>query len=144
MKKGELRARRNALEAFWRQGLEGRKLLQEQTLLIDNYIRHYHKKCPKELRSRVAVVALGGYGRCEQFPFSDVDILLLHEPEVTEQLNVITETIFYPLWDAGLEVGHGVRTIEACLADADEDFFSRSLSSTPVFFAAANSCLASS
>ncbi|MFC1513145.1 [protein-PII] uridylyltransferase [Thermodesulfobacteriota bacterium] len=123
MKKGELRARRNALEAFWRQGLKGRKLLQQHTQLIDAYIRHYHEKCPAELRSRIALVALGGYGRCEQFPFSDVDILLLHEPEVTEQLSVITETIFYPLWDAGLEVGHGVRTIEACLADADQDFF---------------------
>ncbi len=123
MEKGELRARRDALEAFWRQGLEGRKLLQKQTQLLDKYIRHYHEKCPQELRSHITLVALGGYGRCEQFPFSDVDILLLHQPEVTEQLDIITETIFYPLWDAGLEVGHGVRTIEACLVDANKDFF---------------------
>ncbi|MDH3359463.1 MAG: [protein-PII] uridylyltransferase, partial [Desulfobulbaceae bacterium] len=123
MKQGELRARRNALEAFWRQGLKGRDLLEQHTQLIDTYIRHYHEKCPVELRSRIALVALGGYGRSEQFPFSDVDILLLHEPDVTDQLNVITETIFYPLWDAGLEVGHGVRTVEACLDDANEDFF---------------------
>ncbi len=123
MEQGELRARRNALESFWRQGLKGRKLLQQHTQLIDAYIRHYYEKCPAASRSRLALVALGGYGRCEQFPFSDVDILLLHEPEATEELAVVTETIFYPLWDAGLEVGHGVRTVDGCLADADKDFF---------------------
>ncbi len=123
MKKGELRARRDALESFWRQGLSGRDLLEEHTQLIDASIRHYYQGCPADLRDQIALVALGGYGRGELFPFSDVDILLLHTPEVSEALTPVAEAIFYPLWDAGLEVGHGVRSIDHCLADADEDFY---------------------
>ena len=123
MKKGELRARRGALESFWRQGINGRDLLKKHTQLIDASIRHYYQGCPPELRAQTALVALGGYGRSELFPFSDVDILLLHAPEVGNQLTTAVETVLYPLWDAGLEVGHGVRTVAQCLDDAEKDFF---------------------
>ncbi len=122
---GELRARRDALEHLWRRGTGGRDLLHEHSALIDNYVADCFRACP-EAQQGITLTALGGFGRRELFPFSDIDLLLLHRPEATEgQLQATTEAIFYPLWDAGLEVGHGVRTVAASLTTAEEDFFFR-------------------
>jgi [protein-PII] uridylyltransferase len=121
MKKGELRARRDALESLWKQGLSGPALLTRHTQLIDACLAQCFAGCPEALKG-VALVALGGYGRGELFPFSDIDLMVLYAPEAQERLDEVSEAVFYPLWDAGLEVGHGVRTPEACLADAGQDF----------------------
>lgn len=117
-----LKTRRDILEVLWRQGLSGRTLLQEHTQLIDTHLSQKFNLCP-EAQKGMALVAVGGYGRSELFPFSDIDLLLLHDPAVKNNLDAVTEAIFYPLWDAGLEVGHSVRTIKACLTDAKQDFF---------------------
>lgn len=118
----ELRAKRDALEYLWRQGLSGQALLHRHSQLIDDYLVSCFANCP-EAREGMSLVALGGYGRRELFPYSDIDLLLLHAPEVEDRLEAASEALFYPLWDAGLEVGHGVRTVDACLADARQDFF---------------------
>ncbi|PKN16737.1 MAG: [protein-PII] uridylyltransferase, partial [Deltaproteobacteria bacterium HGW-Deltaproteobacteria-3] len=118
----ELRAKRDALEYLWRQGLSGRPLLHRHSQLIDDYLAGLFNNCP-EATEGMSLVALGGYGRRELFPYSDIDLLLLHAPGSEDRLGVVTEALFYPLWDAGLEVGHGVRTLDACLADARQDFF---------------------
>jgi len=118
----ELRAKRDALEYLWRQGLSGQPLLHKHSQLIDDYLAGLFNNCP-EASENMSLVALGGYGRKELFPYSDIDLLLLHAPEAEDRLGPVTEALFYPLWDAGLEVGHGVRTIAACLADARQDFF---------------------
>ncbi len=122
MKKAELLARREALETLWKDGISGLALLEKNTELIDTHLRQCFNRCP-EASKGMAIVALGGYGRRELFPFSDVDLLLLHEAAPDEDIEKVAEAVFYPLWDAGIEVGHGVRTIEACMEDALEDFF---------------------
>ncbi|MDQ3501253.1 MAG: HD domain-containing protein [Actinomycetota bacterium] len=66
----------------------------------------------------VAVIAVGGYGRQEMCLYSDVDLLLLHEGRAPEEA---VRSILYPLWDAGLKVGHATRTVKATLAFARED-----------------------
>jgi [protein-PII] uridylyltransferase len=58
----------------------------------------------------VAVVALGGYARRELCPGSDIDILLLHDGWGRSDLESVVQQLVYPLWDAGLTVGHAVRT----------------------------------
>ena len=118
----ELRAKRDALEYLWRQGLSGQPLLHRHSQLIDDYLVSCFANCP-EAGEGMSLVALGGYGRRELFPYSDIDLLLLHTPESETRLGPVTQALFYPLWDAGLEVGHGVRTVDACLADARQDFF---------------------
>ena len=118
----ELRAKRDALEYLWRQGLSGHALLRQHSQLIDDYLGKAFANCP-EAQKGMALVALGGYGRRELFPYSDIDLLLLHTPEAEERLPVVTEALFYPLWDAGIEIGHGVRTLDSCLTDARQDFF---------------------
>ena len=63
--------------------------------------------------SEVAVCALGGYGRKELCPGSDIDVLLIHDAAV--DILPIAEKIWYPLWDAGLKLGHQVGTQEEIL-----------------------------
>ncbi len=58
---------------------------------------------------RIAIVAVGGYGRREQCRHSDVDVMLLVEDE--DASSDATQQVLYPLWDAGLKVGHSVRTV---------------------------------
>jgi len=67
---------------------------------------------------RVALVAIGGYGRGEQCLHSDVDLMLLHTGSVPAG---VVEAAFYPLWDAGLKVGHAVRSPREAVQAARED-----------------------
>jgi len=119
-----LRTRREILEVLWRQGLKGRALLGEHTQLIDQHLCQKFVDCP-ESASGMTLIAVGGYGRRELFPLSDIDLLLLYRPEAEAALAAVTQAVFYPLWDAGLEVGHSVRSVASCLLDAGNDFFFR-------------------
>jgi [protein-PII] uridylyltransferase len=71
----------------------------------------------------VALVAVGGYGRAELAPGSDLDVVLLHKgrPRNDAEVRALAERIWYPLWDAGLKLGHGVRTVKEALALAATD-----------------------
>lgn len=66
-----------------------------------------------------ALVAVGGYGRSELSPFSDVDLMVLHESKEPSDL---AAQVFRPLWDAGLRVGHSIRTVEEAARAAKESF----------------------
>ena len=60
----------------------------------------------------VALVAVGGYGRSELSPFSDLDLLLLHTAETPESYaGMIAERLWYPVWDSGLRIDHAVRSV---------------------------------
>lgn len=71
--------------------------------------------------ARISLIALGGYGRGELFPHSDLDLLVVCEGEQEELATRIVECVVYPLWDAGMAVGHAVRGIDETLQLALED-----------------------
>lgn len=120
----KLRAQRESLEELWKKGLSGQALLSEQSRLVDEFIaQHFNEAADENLSDSVALVALGGYGRRELFPYSDIDLLILYRPEAKEGMEKVANAVLYPLWDTGLDVGHGVRTVEECLIHAREDFF---------------------
>jgi [protein-PII] uridylyltransferase len=73
------------------------------------------------LPASICLAAVGGYGRGELFPGSDVDVLLLLPHEPTPEQQATLETWVQACWDVGLEIGHSVRTVEACIAEADAD-----------------------
>ncbi|CAL61506.2 [Protein-PII] uridylyltransferase (PII uridylyl-transferase) (Uridylyl-removing enzyme) (UTase) [Herminiimonas arsenicoxydans] len=74
-----------------------------------------------ELPPTAALIAVGGYGRGELFPYSDVDVLiLLHEPP-DAALQAKLEELIQLFWDLGLEIGHSIRTIDECLSEAAAD-----------------------
>ncbi|MEM6617778.1 MAG: [protein-PII] uridylyltransferase, partial [Pseudomonadota bacterium] len=70
---------------------------------------------------RMAVIAVGGYGRAEMAPFSDVDLLFLAPYKLTPWAESVVETMLYILWDLKLKVGHATRTVDECLRLAKGD-----------------------
>jgi len=119
-----LRAQRETLEELWEKGLSGQALLSEQSRLADEFIVQQFDTVPDAAATNsVALVALGGYGRSELFPYSDIDLLILFREDAKEEMEKVANAVLYPLWDTGLDVGHGVRTVEESLSFAKEDFF---------------------
>ena len=121
----ELHAQQAALEELWRQGLSGHELLRRHTTLVDDFLVDRFTASPaiQTNRGHIALIALGGYGRRELYPFSDIDLLLLHDWRSGKIMQEVSESILYPLWDAGFEVGHSVRGIKDAIRFAGEDFF---------------------
>jgi len=74
-----------------------------------------------DVSHRMAVVAVGGYGRRELCPHSDVDLLFLHGYKIDRFVESMTEWMLYPLWDLGLDVGHSVRNIKETIRFAGSD-----------------------
>ncbi|NBZ88553.1 [protein-PII] uridylyltransferase [Rhodobacteraceae bacterium CYK-10] len=70
---------------------------------------------------RLAVLAVGGFGRAEMAPQSDVDLLFLYPLKITARAESIIETMLYILWDLKLKVGHSSRTVKDCLRLGRED-----------------------
>jgi [protein-PII] uridylyltransferase len=75
--------------------------------------------------SSCAVIALGGYGRRELAPFSDVDILFLHAGRLSKGVKQFVERVLYLLWDMGLTVGQSFRSTSECVTMARSDLHSR-------------------
>ena len=101
--------------------------LHEHTELLDEYFRESYARSRvgpqmRMERNPCAFVALGGYGRREQCLRSDVDLLLLFRRQVPDGADELVREIVYPLWDAGLEVGHATRSLGECLQLAGKDF----------------------
>jgi len=69
----------------------------------------------------LALVAVGGYGRGELAPHSDLDLVLVSDEDGSEQLGRVAEQLWYPLWDSGATVDHSVRTLPDMVAAADAD-----------------------
>src|SRR5918997_4890085 len=104
--------------------VRGRELCRALAVATDALIRELWDAAASSLRTRrrsaVALVAVGGYGRGELAPQSDIDVLLVHEGKV-DGLEAAATALWYPLWDAGLKLGHAVRSFDDQLALAGED-----------------------
>src|SRR6056297_1386724 len=83
---------------------------------------HLHPLANPTESERIAIFAVGGYGRGEMAPFSDVDLLFLTPYKVTPWAESVIESTLYILWDLRLKVGHSSRTIRDCLRLGAEDF----------------------
>jgi [protein-PII] uridylyltransferase len=100
---------------------------------MDVLIEHlYELACTKiraehgELVAKVSLLALGGYGRAELCPFSDVALMFIYtlkvcSPKFPEMQRIFNDSILYMLWDLNLKVGHSTRTIKEALVEANED-----------------------
>ncbi|MEO0399934.1 MAG: [protein-PII] uridylyltransferase [Pseudomonadota bacterium] len=83
----------------------------------------------------VAIAAIGGYGRGLAAPFSDIDLLVLHDGADQDALDGFIRTLLYPLWDAGYSVGHAVHDVASAMALADKDIAMRTSFLTRRFIA---------
>ncbi len=84
--------------------------------------RHLHPLANPTKSERLALLAVGGYGRAEMAPFSDVDLLFLMPYKLTAWAESVIESMLYILWDLHLKVGHSSRTVKDCLRLGKDDF----------------------
>ena len=94
-------------------------LLHQRCRLVDEILQELWSEL--SLPPSLALVAVGGYGRGELYPASDVDLLILLPEQPGEVLTAQLERLVCLLWDIGLETGHSVRTLEQCLEEAAGD-----------------------
>jgi len=106
----------------------GSVVLAANALLIDQLIRVIHDvaRCAYPVANpskgeALAIAAVGGYGRQEQAPQSDIDILFLTPYKVPPSAEQIVEFVLYMLWDLGLKVGHATRSVDECIRLAKRD-----------------------
>ncbi|MCY4394699.1 MAG: [protein-PII] uridylyltransferase [Rhodospirillaceae bacterium] len=107
----------------------GHRCVQGHCFLVDQivrviydfaYERVYPVANPTE-GEKQAIVAVGGYGRGELAPQSDVDLLFLSNWKLTPHAEQIVEFLLYTLWDLGLKVGHATRSVDECIRLAKSD-----------------------
>src|SRR5437763_6622542 len=105
----------------------GREICARRSELVDVILRHVFAAAATNLANSgtsLALLALGGYGRGELNPFSDVDVMLLHgngAGKVSSYIEQMAEQILYLLWDIGFKVGHSTRSIREALEQANTD-----------------------
>ena len=99
-----------------------RELLRQYSDVIDGIVRKTFQKAQANVTApSVCLVAVGGYGRSELAPYSDVDLLLLYASSQKPDLPPLIEKTLYPLWDLGLDVSCSSRSISECLKMAQSD-----------------------
>ncbi|HLP99325.1 MAG TPA: [protein-PII] uridylyltransferase [Sideroxyarcus sp.] len=113
-----LRLARRALQADYLAHPQPARHLRMHSKLVDDHLRQIWKML--EMPSGLALVAVGGYGRTELYPRSDIDLLILLPQQPDEALQQRLQQLVGNLWDIGLEVGHSVRTIGDCMAESSD------------------------
>lgn len=118
------RGRRRLLESH-RAGASGADVVRAHGAMIDCLLRRLFETAEADRGAasggRFGVVAQGGYGRGELNPYSDIDLLFLYGWRAGASVEPVAERILYPLWDAGLTVGHAARTVAECARHARRD-----------------------
>lgn len=114
--------------AFARAPRQARALISAQAALTDVLVQvtlaaamRLHPLANPTEAERIAVLGVGGYGRAEMAPQSDVDLLFLTPWKVTPWAESVIETMLYMLWDLKLKVGHSSRTVKDCIRLGRED-----------------------
>ena len=136
--KNFLKVETHRLKILHRAGGEGREICRARSAIIDLLLRYIIDavrgsspdlaKVPPPI---CALIAIGGYGRAELNPHSDIDIMFLHESDMVvagkarPALGALVDGLLYTLWDLGIKVGHSVRSIEDCVRVANNDMQSK-------------------
>ena len=140
---------RERLYGLFKEGTSAESLVHARSFLVDEVLREAWLKFLPEHPGGLALIAVGGYGRGELLPHSDIDLMLLHEPGTVAPNKAAIEQFLAFLWDIGLEVGSSVRTPSDCARAAATDITimttlveARLLVGDPSLFAAMQSALA--
>src|SRR3989442_10479250 len=111
----------------------GREVCARRAELVDILLQYVFSAAAAAAREngraevRLALIALGGYGRGELNPFSDIDVMLLHRQrdEISPHLEEMVNQVLYLLWDSGFKVGHSTRSTKEAIAQANRDMHTK-------------------
>jgi [protein-PII] uridylyltransferase len=109
------------LTARFMDGQAVTELVRLRAALVDRVLIRLWRENAGRLADFVALVAVGGYGRGELHPSSDVDVMLLLGKKLPAGSKQIVSSFLTSLWDIGLEIGHSVRTVKQCRQEAKAD-----------------------
>ena len=135
--KAFLKVETHRLKIEHRAGAGGQEICRARAAVLDELLRKLWESSRASLSPQaqkefpaLALVAIGGYGRAELNPQSDIDFMFLHDGQVVAgkplpHLSKLIDGVLYPLWDVGLKVGHAVRSIEDCVSVANADMQSK-------------------
>ncbi len=112
-------------------GASGQQSVQAYAAFMDGFLSTLFRLAVDDAKKEgvspgpIVLVALGGYGRGELGPLSDLDLMVIYDGEVGPFVQRVTQGLLYTLWDLGLTIGHSVRSLPDCVAMARTDFASR-------------------
>jgi [protein-PII] uridylyltransferase len=103
-------------------GEDVRLLVQARAVTVDAVLKHAWQRFDLGQESDIALLAVGGYGRGELHPYSDIDVLILHsDTTLSIELQEKVSQFITLLWDLGLDIGSSVRSLETCIDKVNED-----------------------
>src|SRR5437667_6646835 len=120
-----------SLKAMHAEGASGQDSVRAHARFVDALVRALTRLITDDAHAAGiavtphVVVALGGYGRGELHPSSDIDLMIVYDGELSPYVQRVMQELLYTLWDLGLHVGHSLRSLEDCVAMARTDFPSR-------------------
>ncbi|MBS1131458.1 MAG: Protein-P-II uridylyltransferase [Proteobacteria bacterium] len=117
--RAEVKANQNQLRLNYEQSNDAPTLLRERCQHVDTVLEKLWLSL--NFPASLALAAVGGYGRGELYPASDIDLLILLPQEASASLQEKLERLVGHFWDIGLEIGHSVRTVQECLDEAAND-----------------------
>ena len=117
--KQQLKADRQVVIAAFQADGKPEKLLRNLRQSVDGVLARAWDEAA--LPPGTALVGVGGYGRGELFPYSDIDLLILLEQAPDAPTTEKLEELVQLLWDLGLEIGHSIRTVDECLSESKAD-----------------------
>ncbi|MFN0107652.1 MAG: [protein-PII] uridylyltransferase [Blastocatellia bacterium] len=127
-----LKSETQRLQLRHRFGISGSQIVAARSLVVDLLIQRIAQQAAaeklggKDEAANFAIIALGGYGRRELSPQSDIDVMFLYKGRRdADHAAKLSEAMLYSLWDVGFNVGHSVRSMAECLSAAKEDIVSR-------------------
>lgn len=108
-------------------GADGDRIVRSLAAMVDTLMKKLFQCITGDVKSQnrgkehIALVAIGGYGRGELNPYSDIDIMFLYSGKDGRRVEDIAKKILYFLWDMRLDVGYSVRTVDDCVEMAESD-----------------------
>ncbi|MEE8378872.1 MAG: [protein-PII] uridylyltransferase, partial [Gammaproteobacteria bacterium] len=120
--RSQLKSASKTIKARFKNGIAVEDLVAERATIMDQLLVRAWCRLFNDNESDIALIAVGGYGRAELHPASDIDLLILttaKQDTETHAENIEQFLLF--LWDMGLEVGHSVRTLSDCTEQAEAD-----------------------
>ncbi|OQW91973.1 MAG: [protein-PII] uridylyltransferase [Beggiatoa sp. IS2] len=110
-----------AIKSHFSETMNATEAVQQRAWLVDQILKQAWKQCTVSESKSVAVIAVGGYGRGELHPASDIDLLILLDYSLDATTQACIERFITLLWDIRLQIGHSVRTLTECEQQAAKD-----------------------